>query len=280
MSAGSAHLHLDEPRAHAFLGKGADDDKIDGWYLDTGATHHMTGRREFFSGLDSGMKGSFKFGDASAVEIKGVGSIIFKAKMGEHHLLTGVYYIQALRNSIISVGQLDENGSRVEIEDGVLRIWDESRRLLAKVNRGSNRLYMLHVQVAQPLCLAARRDDEAWRWHERFRHLHFEALKQLGKEEMVRGMPYVKHVEQLCDTCVVTKLKRQPFPRQASYRATEQLELVHGDLYSPVSPATPGGWRYFLLLVDDATRYMWDVLLDSKAAAADAIKRHQAAAEE
>ena len=46
-----------------------------------------------------------------------------------------------------------------------------------------------------------------------------------------------------------------------------------------MSPATPGGRRYFLLLVDDDTRYMWAVLLDSKAAAADAIKRHQAAAE-
>ena len=29
-STGSTHLHLDEPRAHAFLGKGADDDKING----------------------------------------------------------------------------------------------------------------------------------------------------------------------------------------------------------------------------------------------------------
>jgi hypothetical protein len=40
----------------------------------------------------------------------------------EHRLLTGVYYILALRNSIINIGQLDENGSWVEIEDGVLRI--------------------------------------------------------------------------------------------------------------------------------------------------------------
>ena len=29
-SAGSAELHLNEPRAHAFLGKGATNDKIDG----------------------------------------------------------------------------------------------------------------------------------------------------------------------------------------------------------------------------------------------------------
>ena len=82
----------------------------------------MMGWCEFFSDLDSGMKGSVKFGDASAVEIKGVSLVIFKAKTGEHRLLTGVYYIPALKNSIISVGQLDENGSRVEIEDGVLRI--------------------------------------------------------------------------------------------------------------------------------------------------------------
>jgi hypothetical protein len=54
--AGSAHLHLDEPRAHAFS-KGADDDKIDSWYLDTSATHHMIGWREFFSDLNSDVLG-------------------------------------------------------------------------------------------------------------------------------------------------------------------------------------------------------------------------------
>ena len=64
----------------------------------------MTGRHEFFSNLDSGVKGSIKFGDAFAVEIKGVCSVIFKAKTREHRLLTKVYYILALRNSIISVG--------------------------------------------------------------------------------------------------------------------------------------------------------------------------------
>jgi hypothetical protein len=64
----------------------------------------MTGRRVFFFDLDSDVKGFVKFGYASAVEIKGVGSIIFKAKTGEHRRLTGVYYIPALRNSIISVG--------------------------------------------------------------------------------------------------------------------------------------------------------------------------------
>jgi hypothetical protein len=160
-SAAAALLHLDEPRAHALLDD-VSNNKTDWRCLDTGVTHHMTGRREFFTKLDSDVRGSVKFGDASGVEIKGVSSVIFAAESGEHRLLIGVYYIPALGNSIISLGQLDESGSHVEIKDEVMRIWDHHRRLLAKVTRCTNRLYVLNVQVAQPLCLAAHRDNEAW----------------------------------------------------------------------------------------------------------------------
>jgi hypothetical protein len=52
-SATAALLHLDEPRAHALLGDGSSNDKTHGWCLDIGATHHMTGRREFFTELES-----------------------------------------------------------------------------------------------------------------------------------------------------------------------------------------------------------------------------------
>jgi hypothetical protein len=122
----------------------------------------MTDRREFFIELDSDVRGSVKFGDASDVVIKGIGSVIFATESGEYRLLTRVYYIPVFRNSIISLRQLDESGSRVEIKDGVMMIWDRHHRLLAKVSRGTNRLYVLNVQVAQPLCLAVHRDGEAW----------------------------------------------------------------------------------------------------------------------
>ena len=48
-----------------------------------------------------------------------------------------------------------------------------------------------------------------------------------------------------------------PFPNTAKYRVTETLELVHGDLCGPITPATPGGRKYFIFLVDDYSRYMW-----------------------
>jgi hypothetical protein len=170
----------------------------------------MTGCIGHFADLDCCILGSMKFGDESTVEICGIGSIMFMGKTGEHKLIHGVYYIPTLQNSIISLGQL-----RNSIIN--LHIWDRRGHLLAKVNHGCNRLYVLHMEVAQPLCLAARRDDEAWHWHERFGNLHFEALQKLGREQMVRGMPQIDHVEQLCDTCMVTKHKRRRFARQASY---------------------------------------------------------------
>jgi hypothetical protein len=71
-------------------------------------------------------------------------------------------------------------------------------------------------------------------------------------------------VEQFCDVCVLTKQRRLPFPQQSSFRAKERLKLVHEDLCGPVTPATPGGQRYFLLLVDDLSRYMWVVLLGTR----------------
>jgi hypothetical protein len=139
----AALLHLDESKARAFLGNCSSKDIIEGWCLNTDTTHHMTGRWEFITELDSSDRGSIMFGDASGVEIEGVSFVVFITASGEHKLLTEVYYIPALRNSIISLAHLDENGSHMEVEHGVMRIWDPSHCLLAKVHMSPNWLYIL-----------------------------------------------------------------------------------------------------------------------------------------
>jgi transposase InsO family protein len=54
---------------------------------------------------------------------------------------------------------------------------------------------------------------------------------------------------------------------------------VHGDLCGPGTPAIPEGRCYFLLLIDDLSRYMWGVVFQSKGEATNAIRRAQATAE-
>jgi hypothetical protein len=250
-------VHLDETKAQAFLGTScSDDDHLEGWYLDMGTTNHMTGRGNVFSELDQAVQGTVKFRDGSVVNICGKGTIIFSGRHGEHKALTGEYWIPRLKNSIISVGQMDEGGAHVLIEGGVLWVWDRRHRLLARVQRTKNRMYWLELQVARPLCLAVHQDDDAWRWHERLGHTNFGSLEKMGRLEMVCGLPPISHAEQFCDTCVLAKHCRGVFPKQSKYRVDKALELVHDDLCGLVKPTTPGGRRYFLLLVDDATRYM------------------------
>jgi hypothetical protein len=200
------------------------------WYLDTGASNHMTGNADIFSDYTRDVVGSVRFGDGSLVEIAGRGSILFESKDGGHRTVHDVYHIPRLRSSILNVGQLDENGSRIDIEDGVLRLWDRrSHELLAKVHRSSNRLYILPLKPTKLVCLAASYNDDEWRWHARFGHLGFQALQKMGRDGMVRGLP--------------------------------------------ITPATPGGKRYIMLVVDDMSRYMWAVLLANKSDAEDAFRK-------
>jgi transposase InsO family protein len=239
----------------------------------------MTGHRSVFAELDTSVTGTVKFGNGSVVDIQGRGTVLFAYANGEHRALTNVYFILWLCSNIVSLGQLDENGCQIMIRDGYLKLHDQQQRLLAKVPRARNRLYVVTLDIAKPVCLAAVRGDESWRWHERFVHLNFEALQKLARHGMVRGLPPISHVVQLCDGCLVGKQRRASFLQQAKRRATGLLDLVHGDLCGPITPATPAGRRYFLLLVDDLSRFMWLTLLTTKDQAATAIKRFKAGAE-
>ena len=45
------------------------------WYLDNGASNHMTGQRSKFTELDESVTGRVKFGDGSTVRIQRKGSV-------------------------------------------------------------------------------------------------------------------------------------------------------------------------------------------------------------
>ncbi|KAK1619296.1 hypothetical protein QYE76_024813 [Lolium multiflorum] len=84
---------------------------------------------------------------------------------------------------------------------------------------------------------------------------------------------------QACDEGVVGKQRSAPYPRETTDQASEALELVHGDICGPISPATPSGNEYFMLMVDDHSQYMWIVLLKSKDQAIQAFEKIKEAGE-
>jgi hypothetical protein len=90
---------------------------------------------------------------------------------------------------------------------------------------------------------------------------------------MVDGMPTVNRVEQICDGCVLGKQHRIPFPQASNCRAEKGLQLVHADLCGHITPKTPGGCSYFLLVVDGYSRYMWVEVLKTKDQALEYFKK-------
>jgi hypothetical protein len=79
------------------------------WFLDTGATNHMTGAADAFADLDRSVTGKVRFVDGSVVDIRGRGTVVFAVDGGDHRAFTEVFYIPALKSSIVSLGQLDES---------------------------------------------------------------------------------------------------------------------------------------------------------------------------
>jgi IS30 family transposase len=96
---------------------------------------------------------------------------------------------------------------------------------------------------------------------------------------MVDGLPLMNRVEEVCDGCALGKHQRHSFPQVASYRANKALDLVHTDLCGQIRPKIAGGKSYFLLVVDDYSRYMWLELLTSKDDAYKCFRKIKALAE-
>lgn len=158
-STGGVPAHVTLVEDQVFLAKEVHADDV--WFLDTGASNHMTGAKGVFAKLDTGVTGTVKFGDGSVVDIQGRGMILFACRNGEHHALTDVYYIPRLRRNIVSLGQLDENGCQILIENDVLCLRDQQQRLLVRVERARNRLYVVTLDVTQPVCLSAHAGEVA-----------------------------------------------------------------------------------------------------------------------
>ena len=60
------------------------------WYLDNGASNHMTGDQRYFSKLDTTITGEVRFGDDSRIDIRGKGTISFTDMNGDSRKMTDV----------------------------------------------------------------------------------------------------------------------------------------------------------------------------------------------
>ncbi|WZZ07843.1 hypothetical protein YC2023_093764 [Brassica napus] len=243
------------------------------WYLDNGASNHMTGNQEYFCKIDEKITGQVRFGDDSRIEIKGKGSILFITKDGKRKILADVYFIPDVRSNIISLGQATESGCDVRMRDDYLTLYDKDGNLLVKSIRSKNRLYKVTMEVESMKCLQLTEISESATWHARLGHVSTDTMNMMISKEMITGIPNISVEEGTCTSCLMGKQARASFPKATTYRASQVLELIHADLCGPISPPTAGRNQYIFVLIDDHTRYMWSILLKEKSEAFESFKR-------
>lgn len=191
------------------------------WYLDNCASNHMTGQKGKFRYLDESMIGVVRFGDGSTVDIKGKGTVAFKYKNGEEKLLQNVYFIPILKNNIVSLGQISEDGNKIVLDEEYLLIFDKKGRLLMRIKRSVNRMYKIALKESTSLCLIAKTEKKTWLWHTRVGHVNFQALTRMLKERMAYGIPDLVQPKKTCEGCLMSKQARKAFLNQTTYHAKE-----------------------------------------------------------
>jgi len=97
--------------------------------------------------------------------------------------------------------------------------------------------------------------DKKWLWHRRLGHANWRLISKLSKLQLVRGLPDIDyHSDEICGACQKGKIVKTSFKSKDIVSTSSPLELLHIDLFGPVSTASIYGNKYGLVIVDDYSR--------------------------
>uniref|UniRef100_A0A0V0HMV8 Putative ovule protein n=1 Tax=Solanum chacoense TaxID=4108 RepID=A0A0V0HMV8_SOLCH len=93
---------------------------------------------------------------------------------------------------------------------------------------------------------------------------------------LTKDLPEISLSKEVCESCQMGKVHRKSFPKSATWRATEKLELVHTDVCGPMQASSLGHNKYFVLFIDDLSRMTWVYFLSNKSQVFSVFKKFRA----
>jgi len=125
-----------------------------GWFLDNGASFHMTGDKSLFSTLqEKYLKVLITMGNDEKYSVSGVGTVSFQREHGVRITLTDVKYVPGLKKNLVTIAMLEDKGYDLVLSKGKVFLRHITMRQVKQIGSRVKNLYALEVQDA---CKALR----------------------------------------------------------------------------------------------------------------------------
>ncbi|XP_050137264.1 uncharacterized protein LOC126613724 [Malus sylvestris] len=234
------------------------------WVLDTGVTHHMTADLDHltlitpFEGTDRITVGN---GEGLPVANTGLGSLLTSSKP---LTLQMVLHVPQLAVSLLSVYRLcKDNHCYVILDEFGFWVQDKAtKKILLRGRSSSSGLYYIPQQQFFNYSQLVNNTPQALLgqlvktsiWHQRLGHPTNEVRLKMLKESQISVS--LDKSPQLCSACIRGKMTRQPFPSKCN-KSSVPFEKVHTDVWGPSPTVSLEGYRYYVIFVDECTRFTW-----------------------
>ena len=136
-----------------------------------------------------------------------------------------------------------------------------------------NGIYILNLQSSilniEFKRLKSNHATNSFQWHCRLGHINDKRLTRLHNDGYLGSFDW-KSIEQ-CESCLYGKMTKSPFTKKDE-RSTECPVLIHSDVCGLMNVQAIGGFSYFIMFIDDHSRYGHVYLMKHKSEALERFK--------
>jgi len=231
------------------------------WIIDTGATDHVTHEKNHFITFYKIKLISVRLPNNSLVTAAHAGTIQFSKEF----VIFNVLYIPDFAFNLIFVQRLTKDLNCIlTFSPEFCQIQDSSTlRMIGHANVYKGLYYLqcspIFNQDFVPSIVLSYKHVDVDLWHYRLGHPGQKTIEQL-----CRNFPYIQiHSKTVCDICHYAKQHKLSYNHSASH-SDNCFDLIHCDIWGPVSIPSVHGHKYFLTIVDDHSRHTWAFLMNAK----------------
>ncbi|WVZ62530.1 hypothetical protein U9M48_012269 [Paspalum notatum var. saurae] len=229
------------------------------WYVDTGATDHIThdlerlSTKERYIGNDR-----VQVANGAGLNIAHTGNSFIST--AHHQLqLKQILHVPKINRHLISVHKLvSDNNAYAEFHPHCFLVKDRATKTTLLRGDCEDGLYFVPNKPASKSYLSVRASSELW--HRRLGHPSSALASQILVDN---DLAVIQNKEpSVCDACQQAKAHQLPF-HSAVHVSSKPLELVHTDVWGPAKVSV-NGYKYYISFVDDYSRFSWIYFLKNK----------------